>query len=85
MISDAGKHPCPRLLILLLLAASFGCHRNYYREKADAEAFELVREKANHPHWPLQRYGIEIDPRSRMFDPFNPDRPPVPPDDSASH
>ena len=83
MILDACRRSCLHLLILLVGAC--GCHRNYYREKADAEAFGLVREKANHPLWSLQRYGIEIDPRSRMFDPFNPDRPPMPPDDPASH
>jgi hypothetical protein len=62
-----------------------GCHRSYYRKQADAEAYALIREKANNPHWRLDRYGIDIDPRSRMFDPFDPDAPPMPEDDPTSH
>lgn len=30
-------------------------------------------------------FGIEIDPRSRLFDPTDPDSPPMPPDDPDSH
>ncbi|MFV1968120.1 MAG: hypothetical protein ACC628_22070, partial [Pirellulaceae bacterium] len=70
--------------IWLAVSAS-GCHRAYYRKQADAEAYSLVREKANHVHWQLPRHWIDVDPRSRMFDPFNPDRPPMPPDDPVSH
>ena len=49
------------------------CHRGYYRKQADAEAAALIAAKANHPHWALPRISIDVDPRSRMFDPFDPD------------
>jgi hypothetical protein len=51
---------------------------------ADSEVYALIDEKAV-----LERDGLvrrlEVDPRSRMFDPFNPDRPPMPEDDPAAH
>lgn len=72
-------------LILAALVSMIGCHRAQYRQRADAEAYQLIQEKANNPHWELPRYWIEVDPRSRMFDPFNPDLEPMPHDDPASH
>jgi hypothetical protein len=69
--------------ITCLLAA--GCTRAFYRHQADADAYCLVQQKASDPRWPLEGYSIEIDPRSRMFDPFDPDCPPMPPDDPVSH
>ena len=70
---------------VLVLALPVGCSRARYRRQADAEAIDLIREKANQPHWELPNYGIYVDPRSRMFDPFNPDREPMPPDDPTAH
>lgn len=69
----------------ILLSLTAGCHRAHYRNQADREVYSLIGEKTSHPHWNLQRYEIQIDPRSRMFDPFNPDREPMPPDDPVSH
>lgn len=62
-----------------------GCNRAYYRRQADDEAYALIEEKSDHPAWNLPDYDIQVDPRSRMFDPYNPDRPPMPPDDPVSH
>lgn len=73
------------LALLIALATTGGCHRSYYRQKADNDAYSLIVEKANDPHWALENFSIEPDPRSRMFDPFDRDRPPMPPDDPASH
>lgn len=73
------------LLAACLASLSTGCTRAYYRRQADAQVATLVQEKANHPHWPLEGYTIQIDPSSRMFDPFSPDRAPMPPDDPTSH
>ena len=73
------------LFVILTLCVANGCHRSYYRQQADAEAYALIRQKANNPHWRLDRYEIDIDPRSRMFDPFDPDAPPMPEDDPTSH
>jgi hypothetical protein len=73
------------LAVLAAMLLGTGCNRAFYRRKADADAYSLLREKTNHPHWPLERVSLDIDPSSRMFDPFNPDRPPMPPDDPVSH
>jgi hypothetical protein len=73
--------------LLLLTAACYtpGCSRSFYRRQADIDAYSLVREKANHPHWQLPNYSISVDPRSRMYDPYAIDCPPLPPDDSTAH
>jgi len=70
---------------LVLAVMTVGCHRSYYRTQADNDAYALIADKANHPHWALNDYQIEVDPRSRMFDPFDRDHPPMPPDDPESH
>jgi hypothetical protein len=77
----------PSLLLLTVIATSLaGCGRTFYRRQADQDVYHLVAEKATHPHWDLDgRYSIAIDPRSRMFDPFCADCPPMPPDDPVSH
>ncbi len=71
------------LAVLSLLA--LGCHRGYYRRQADAEAIAIIQQKSNDPRWGQLDPSIEIDARSRMFDPFSADHPPLPPDDPASH
>ena len=76
------------LAIVMLVTVAFvsGCHRSYYRRQADAEAQRLIREKSFDPRWNTsQDGGIDIDPMSRMFDPFSSDHPPLPPDDPSSH
>ncbi|HZN35846.1 MAG TPA: TolC family protein [Pirellulaceae bacterium] len=75
------------LALLLALAGglSTGCTRAFYRRQADIDAYSLVREKANHPHWALNNYSISVDPRSRMYDPYAIDCPPIPPDDPTAH
>lgn len=72
-------------LLLLFALATTGCTRAFYRRQADIDAYSLVREKADHPHWRLDNYTIALDPRSRMYDPFCLDCPPMPPDDPKSH
>ncbi|MGH2626752.1 MAG: hypothetical protein ACRDHY_08905, partial [Anaerolineales bacterium] len=68
--------------LLCLLAA---CSRGYYREHADKDVRRLVAEKSNDPRWALRDFTIDMDPRSRFYDPTDPDHPPMPPDDPASH
>lgn len=72
------------LLVLCPLLA-FGCTRGFYREQADAEAYCLIDTKKCDPRWQLDDYSIATDPASRMYDPDNPDCPPMPPDDPCSH
>ncbi len=71
--------------LALLLAQSVGCTRTWYRRQADADAYNLVYEKVNHPHWDQSDFTIVIDPHSRMYDPYCPDHEPMPPDDPAAH
>lgn len=64
----------------VLLSAS--CSRQQYRFKTDTEAYYLLDQKlAESCEDATAPYRIEVDARSRMFDPFNPDRPPMPEDD----
>lgn len=69
--------------ILLPLAAIIvlgGCTRTRYRRQADQEAGYLVREKSVGTPWELpQDFTIQPDPRSRFFDPTDPDYPTLPP------
>jgi outer membrane protein TolC len=77
----------------LLLALGFfilqaGCSRSYYRHQADEAVLKLVEEKSHDSdRWGMPGFNIDVDPRSRMFDPNDPDHPPMPPDDpySAKH
>lgn len=68
-----------------LLCALSGCSRTIYRLRADKEAKYLVTQKSNDPRWDLLDFTIGMDPRSRFFDPTDPDCPPMPYDDPASH
>ena len=71
--------------VVLLVMCANGCSRGYYRRQADVEAQRLIQEKSTDPRWSLSDGSIEIDPQSRMFNPFSQDHPPIPPDDPASH
>ncbi|MEI6714183.1 MAG: TolC family protein [Verrucomicrobiota bacterium] len=58
-----------------------------YRKKADAEVYSAIRQKMEAldlRDTPLNP-NIEPNPESRLFDPSNPDRPPMPEDDPVSH
>ena len=45
----------------------------------------MIAERNADPRWHVPDYSIEIDPRSRYFDPSDVDHPPMPQDDPASH
>jgi len=72
-------------LLGLVLVGVTGCGRAFYRRQADREVNTLVHSAANDPRWPLEGFTIQPDPKSRMYDPFDLDRPPMPPDDPTSH
>ncbi len=73
------------IVIAINTCALIGCHRSYYRRQADMEASRLIRQKATDPRWNTADGKIDIDPQSRMFNPFSQDHPPIPPDDATSH
>ena len=76
---------CLALLSFLLLVST-GCTRTFWRGRADREVAYLVAEKSNNPRWALPAgFNLNMDPRSRYYDPTNPDHPPLPPDDPYSH
>ncbi|MEO1615798.1 MAG: hypothetical protein AAFV88_08125 [Planctomycetota bacterium] len=63
-----------------------GCHRQFYRKQADQEVDCLIQEKSSHlARRPTADLGIDLDRRSRMFNPFDLDFQPQPMDDPASH
>jgi hypothetical protein len=69
---------------LVALVAS-GCSRTHYRLQADQQATSLTGQKANHPHWAFDYFRVVAPPGSRMFDPYDPDHEPIPPDDPTAH
>ncbi|MFA8019504.1 TolC family protein [Bremerella cremea] len=74
--------------LALLMSGLFlvGCHSPaFYRVQADDDAYGLVQEKNYDPRWHLNRITIDPNPASRMYDPFNPDCPPMPLDDPAAN
>lgn len=74
------------MLMVLCVVGTIGCApRSRYRQRADAEASSLIAQKAQGPNWSLEDVGVYPNPASRMFDPFAPDREPMPPDDPFSH
>ena len=73
------------IVLGVLLAVAAGCNRAHYRRQADCDVYGLIHCGSTDPRWPLDNYTIEPDPRSRFFDPYSPDCPPMPPDDPTSH
>ena len=72
-------------MLLALLAVQAGCSRAHYFRQANEEAKCLIQEKSNDPRWALKKFSIDMDPRSRFYDPCDPICPPIPPDDPSAH
>ena len=62
-----------------------GCSRSKARLRADHDAYCLTDQKAAIVTGEIGNYRIGVAADSRMFDPNNPDCPPMPPDDPLSH
>ena len=73
------------LVLLAFIVVASGCSRAKYRIQADREAYDVIAERNADPRWCATDFGIDMDPRSRFFDPYNPDRSPMPADDPTSH
>jgi len=56
-----------------------------YRVQADGEAYGVIAERNGDARWSAPDYDIEMDPRSRYFDVYDPDESPMPKDDPAAH
>ncbi|HEY0982539.1 TolC family protein [Schlesneria sp.] len=61
-----------------------GCSRNFWRSQADFDSYNLLSQKQFSPLWTLPRTTVEPDERSRFYDPYDRDLPPLPPDDEAA-
>ena len=72
-------------LLLLAAAVAGGCTREQYRQQANEEVSRLVAQKSQDPRWGQPNFSVQMDPRSRFFDPDSPDNPPMPQDDPAAH
>jgi outer membrane protein TolC len=73
------------VLFLVVTLIMSGCSRAFYRRSADREVYQVEAEHADENRWPTGNVNIEPPPESRLFDPFNLDRPPMPPDDPAAY
>ena len=82
-VSRRLRQPLMLLLAVAMLIA--GCTRAHYRRQADREVNAIIDSKAVALGAVPGSYRMDIDPRSRMFDPNSPDCPPQPPDDPISH
>ena len=85
----AGKRARRMMAWLMLgsvgMSAITGCSRQFWRQQADRDTYSAVTEKLNDPHWQVPRIDLTPDPRSRFYDPYDPDCQPLPPDDPAAH
>lgn len=73
------------LAAAVLAIGATGCTRTKYRLQADRDAYAAIAERNNNPAWATRDYNIELDPRSRYYDPYDQDHPPMPMDDPAAH
>ncbi len=60
-------------LLGLVLVAATGCTRAFWRNQADCCAYMAVNTSAQDPQWPMRNFTININPKSRLFDPTNPE------------
>ena len=85
-MSTTAEFCSARLVACLVCAvmAGAGCSQSEYRLQADREAYSTIAERNGDPRWAAEDYSIDIDPRSRYFDAYDPDHPPMPADDPTS-
>ena len=74
-----------QIVLTALLVTIPGCSRGFWRQQADRDAYEAINERVNDPRWQLPRVDLEPDPESRFYDPHDPDKGPLPPDDPSAH
>ena len=71
-------------LLALALGSQAGCGREFFREWANHDVSEAIFEKSRDPRWRLDMFSVDPPALSRFADPYDPDRPPAPPDDFAT-
>ncbi len=90
MLTGLFRNKVRRRLALLLAGAAGlsslnGCSRSFWRQQADKDSYRAIGERLTDPRWAVPRTDLTPDPRSRFFDPYDPDKSPLPPDDAAAH
>ena len=75
------RHHRALAIALLALGSQVGCGREFYREWANQDVSEAVFEKTRDPRWRLDQFSIDPPALARFANPYDPDRPPAPPDD----
>ncbi len=90
MLAQSMQLTTRRYMTWLILGAMgisslSGCSRQFWRKQADKDSYNAIGEKLNNPHWELPRIDLTPDQRSRFYDPYDPDKEPLPPDDPAAH
>jgi len=71
-------------LVALGVVLAGGCTRSYYRDFADRDVYRILSKRVLDWRWKIPERKVEADPKSRMADPANPNRSPIPGDDPAS-
>jgi outer membrane protein TolC len=71
-------------ILLLLMLLTSGCSRAFYRRSADRETYQVIGQHSDEAVWPIASPNITPPPPSRLANPFDPDHPPLPPDDPAA-
>lgn len=72
-------------LIVSMVAVHTGCSPTFWFDQANQDTYEILAENANDPAWQVPRFDVEPDPRSRFYDPYDPNHEPLPPDDPAAN
>ncbi|MCH9792642.1 MAG: hypothetical protein K0U82_17685, partial [Planctomycetes bacterium] len=67
-------------LIVFGMALHAGCSPTFWFDQANKDTYEILAENANDPAWQVPRFDVEPDPRSRFYDPYDPNHEPLPPD-----
>jgi len=74
------------LMVSGLLLGLLGCERrNFYRDQADQEVNFIIQQTTDDPKYALAGVDVYMDPRSRYYSPYDPNRPPMPEDDPESN
>jgi outer membrane protein TolC len=68
----------------MLVLALGGCSRAFWRNWADRDTYAATEERDKDPRWALPRISIDTSPKSRLYDPYDPNYPAMPPDDPAA-
>ena len=84
---DRSRQVLRRWLIPGLLGCMLavpGCSRSFWRQQADKDTYHAMHQIELDPRWVNPRKNLMPDPRSRFFDPHDPDKTPLTPDDPAA-